>query len=43
MCTFNCWGPHVFIELLIMSGLVTNWAISWVVGGPGLGPGLLVQ
>jgi len=39
MRTFNYWGPHVFIELLTMSGLIIGWAIAWVVGGPGLGLG----
>jgi len=38
MHTFNSWGPHAFIELLIMFGLVMGWAIAWVVDGSGLGP-----
>jgi len=40
MRTFHCWGPRIFIELLIMFGLVMGWAIAWVVGGPGPGKGL---
>jgi len=39
MCTFNCWGPRVFIESLIMFGIVMGWGIVWVIGGPGSGPG----
>jgi len=43
MLTFNYWGPRVFIELLIMFGLVMGWAITWVVDRPGPSPSPLVQ
>jgi len=34
MRTFNCWGPRVLIELLIMFALLVGWAIAWVLDGP---------
>jgi len=35
MRTFNCWGPCLFIGLLIMSCHVMGWAPAWAIGGPG--------
>jgi len=38
MRTFNCWGPRVFIEHLMMSdhfmGWALTWALTWAMSGP---------
>jgi len=35
----NCWGPRIFIELLILFALPVGWVIVWVLDRPEPSPG----